>query len=101
MTSERVPRDLAPNRLTRLLEAKRAGASFLDLTITDPGRAGVAPPDAGAILSALADPRALGPAPGPHGLRSAREAAAAYLGGRARHDLDPDRVFFTSSTSEA
>jgi len=101
MTSERVPRYLSPNRLTRLLESKRAGASFLDLTITDPGRAGLAPPDAAAILSALADPRGLGQAPGPHGLRSAREAAAAYLGGRARHDLHPDRVFFTSSTSEA
>ncbi|HYJ32130.1 MAG TPA: pyridoxal phosphate-dependent aminotransferase [Candidatus Binatia bacterium] len=101
MTSGRVPRDLAPNRLTRLLETKRAGAAFLDLTITDPGRAGLAPPEAAAILSALADPRALGHAPGPRGDRAAREAAAAYLGGRAGHILDPDRVFFTSSTSEA
>lgn len=97
MTSQRVPRDLRPNRLARLLDEKRAaGRDLLDLTITDPLRAGVPAP----AVAATADPGA-DYVPDPRGLRAAREAAAGYLGGRAGFDLDADRVFLTSSTSEA
>lgn len=102
MTSGRIPRDLAPNPMARLLEAKRAaGRGILDLTLTDPARAGLVAPAAEEALAALADPRALRHEPDPRGLRPAREAVAAYLGGRAAFDLDPDRVFLTASTSEA
>lgn len=88
--------------MARLLEEKRAAhRSLLDLTITDPPRAGLPVPGAEEALAALADPRALRHEPDPRGLRPAREAAAAYLGDRAGFRLDPDRVFLTASTSEA
>lgn len=87
--------------MARLLEERRGRGSLLDLTITDPARAGLLVPGAEAALAALSDPRSMLHEPDPRGLRSAREAAAAYLGGRAGFSLDPDRVFLTASTSEA
>ena len=102
MTSERIPGDLAPNSLARLLAEKRAaGRSVLDLTGTNPTDAGLGAPDPDEVLAALADRRALRYEPDPRGLSIAREAAAGYLGGRAGFALSPDRVFLTASTSEA
>ena len=81
----------------------------LDLTGTHPGEVGLQP-DAAAVLSALADPRALDHEPAPRGTRRAREAVARYLsergergerGERAGAAVDPDSVFLTASTSEA
>jgi hypothetical protein len=101
MTAHRVPRDLAPNPLARLLAEKRAaGRAVLDLTGTDPAAAGLAPPE-GEVREALAHPHALRHEPDPRGLASAREVVAEYLGGRAGRALRPDRVFLTASTSEA
>lgn len=102
MTSGRVPAEFEPNRVTRLLEERRrAGRPILDLTITNPTRAGLATPGR-AALAALADPRGLEYDPDPRGLPAAREAVAAYLGGRAGAPgaIGPDRVFLTASTSE-
>jgi alanine-synthesizing transaminase len=87
--------------MARLVEEQRGRGGFLDLTITDPARAGLQVPGAKEALAALSDGRSLRHEPDPRGLRSAREAAAAYLGGRAGFSLDPDRVFLTASTSEA
>lgn len=78
-----------------------AGESALDLTGTNPTAAGLGAPRAEEVLAALSDPRALRYEPDARGLASAREAVAAYLGGRTGVPLSPDRVFLTASTSEA
>jgi alanine-synthesizing transaminase len=100
MFSSRLDWDLKPNRLTVLLESKRrAGAPILDLTESNPTRAGFSYP-AGRILSALADPRSLVYEPLPAGLRKARETAAAYYAARGLA-VDPRRILITTSTSES
>lgn len=82
------------NRLTEAVRRRRArGAEILDLTGTNPARAGIAHDPA--ILDALLAPAALGYEPESAGLRPAREAIARYEG------VDPDRVLLTASTSEA
>jgi alanine-synthesizing transaminase len=99
MFSARLPASLAVNRLTRTLAALRAEqAEILDLTETNPTRAGIAYP--AGLLAPLADPANLAYAPTPRGLRSAREAIAIDY---VRHglDVDPEQIFLTASTSEA
>lgn len=95
--SSRLRWDLAPNRLTRLLDEKRsAGAAILDLTESNPTAAGfVYPSDQ--ILAALADPRALRYHPAAAGMPLARAAVSDYYSGR----VSPDRILLTASTSEA
>lgn len=89
-----------PNRLARLLEAKRrAGARLLDLTESNPTRCGFDYP-AGAILGALAHPRGLRYEPQPRGAPEARAAVASYYAGRGAA-VDPAHVVLTASTSEA
>ena len=82
MFSRRTAWARSPNRLTALLEERRRrGATLLDLTETNPTRAGLrAPAD---ILATLADPAALAYEPEPFGSRAAREAVAADEIGRA------------------
>lgn len=99
MFSNRVPRDLSPNRLADALAAMHAtGAPVVDLTATNPTRAGFSYPDD--LLAPLADPRALDYMPEPFGTRSARQAVAADY---ARQGLrvSPDHVVLTASTSDA
>lgn len=99
MFSSRTRWNLTPNRLAALAETARAsGRPLLDLTETNPTRAGLqAPPH---VLSWLAQPRGLRYQPDPRGLGAAREAVARDF---ARHGatVDPDRVVLTASTSEA
>lgn len=95
--SSRLHWELAPNRLSRLLEEKRAaGAQILDLTESNPTAAGFTYP-AEAILSALADPRSLRYEPSAAGLPSVRTAVSEYYAGR----VSPERILLTASTSEA
>jgi len=96
--SSRLRWDLAPNRLTRLLDEKRStGAAILDLTESNPTAAGFAYPS-DRILAALADPRALQYHPAAAGMPSARAAVSEdYYSGR----VDPSRIALTASTSEA
>jgi alanine-synthesizing transaminase len=96
--SSRLRWDLAPNRLTRLLDERRsAGAAILDLTESNPTAAGFTYPS-DQILAALADPRALRYQPAAAGMPSARAAVSAdYYSGR----VDPGRILLTASTSEA
>jgi alanine-synthesizing transaminase len=96
--SSRLRWDLAPNRLTRLLDERRSsGAAILDLTESNPTAAGFAHPS-DRILAALADPRALAYQPAAAGLPSARLAVSEdYYSGR----VDPGRILLTASTSEA
>src|SRR5687767_5671483 len=99
MRSSRLPQDLAPNALARLVQAKRrAGASIVDLTESNPTRAGSSYP--GDLLAPLADARALEYDPQPLGLWPGRAAAAADFRRRGIV-LSADRVALTSSTSEA
>jgi alanine-synthesizing transaminase len=96
--SSRTPPDLAPNRLARTLERVRAeGRPIIDLTESNPTRAGFDYPDD--LLAPLADPRGLSYAPRPFGAIEARRAVA---GEYARRGLtvSPERVVLTATTSD-
>ena len=99
MFSERTRWDLRPNRLAQRLAAKRAaGARLLDLTESNPTRAGlIGPRD---LLAPLARPEALRYEPAAFGLPAARAAVAADFARRG-FPLAPDRVLLSASTSEA
>ncbi len=101
MFSERTNWKLVQNRFTQALGQVRAsGAKVLDLTVSNPTRAGLHY-DEQAILGALASPRALDYDPQSKGLREAREAVAEYY--REEHgvrDLNAEQIILTTSTSE-
>jgi alanine-synthesizing transaminase len=100
MFSRRFKWDLEPTRFARLTEEKkRAGERVLDLTESNPTRAGLDYP-AEEILGALAQAPAMLYEPAPRGLRVAREAVAGYYAERG-FDVDPERIHLTASTSEA
>jgi alanine-synthesizing transaminase len=75
-----------------------AGLPIADLTASNPTRCGFEYD--GALLTALADPRALDYDPQPLGLLRARESVCRYY---ADHKVEvaPDQVVLTTSTSEA
>ena len=78
MFSSRLHWDLRPNRLAEAQGAKRRqGAEILDLTESNPTRAGLAYP-AKEILAALGDGRALVYEPAPAGLHGAHIAKPAW-----------------------
>jgi alanine-synthesizing transaminase len=98
MFSSRTRWDRKENRLARALAERRAsGRAVVDLTETNPTRAGLARPE---ILGLLADPAGALYEPDPRGHLSARRAVAADFGRRGL-DLDPEQVVLTASTSEA
>ena len=111
MFSERTNWKLAQNRFTQALEEVRAGGGrVLDLTVSNPTRAGLHY-DEPAILGALASRRALDYDPQSKGLLAAREALAGYYrdrSGRGKRDVasnvstevDAERIVLTTSTSE-
>lgn len=100
MFSSRLNWSLPRNRLSALLAEKRqAGARVLDLTESNPTRAGLEYPQA-EILASLTDERALRYDPSPGGLRAAREAVAGYYRAEGL-SIGPARVLLTASTSEA
>jgi alanine-synthesizing transaminase len=99
MISSRLPTSLAPNAVSRALDAKRkTGAAIVDLTATNPTTAGFQYPEK--LLDALANPRSLEYDPLPLGLWSARAAVASDFRRRGIV-ISADRVALTSSTSEA
>lgn len=71
----------------------------LDLTISNPTKAGLGYPH-GEIIAALAALDDIEYSPDPKGLKKAREAIAGYYAERGRI-IDPDRLLLTSGTSEA
>src|SRR5580693_8856746 len=111
MFSDRTNWALTRNRLTDALEAARSGdANVLDLTVSNPTRAGLRYDEA-AILRSLSAPQAIDYDPQPKGLRQAREAVAAYYSGDPScgghgvrgpgvRDVDPEQLVLTTSTSE-
>lgn len=97
MFSSRLRWNLNPNPLATLLEQKRAaGTQVLDLTESNPTRAGLDYAD-DEILRAVATREALVYRPSPAGMREAREAISHYYG----RGVSPDRILLTASTSEA
>src|ERR1700730_14593300 len=101
MFSKRTNWKLTPNRITETQRELRAAArEVLDLTVSNPTRAGLHY-DAESILSSLCAPEAMDYDAQPKGLVSAREAVAAYY--REQHgefDVDPESLVLTTSTSE-
>jgi alanine-synthesizing transaminase len=94
--SRRLPWTAAENALSRALRERRE--PILDLTESNPTRAGLLPP---VHLGALADPRALRYEPHPKGLLAAREAVAGYYADSRGTTVDPENLVLTASTSEA
>src|SRR5579862_2302016 len=97
---------LEPNRFALALEAhRRSGKKLLDLTASNPTICGFSYPEP-QILAALANPQALVYRPESRGLPETRAAISEYYRGRAAfagsmERVDPERIFLTSSTSEA
>jgi hypothetical protein len=98
--SSRLNWDLRPNPLSTLLDEKRRErAPVLDLTESNPTRAGFEYPRE-EILAALSDAAGLRYDPSPRGSLAAREAVARYYAGRGA-EIAPSRMLLTASTSEA
>jgi len=99
MFSSRLPSVLHRNRLTEAVDARRlAGQPIVDLTLSNPTRAGFDyPPD---LLAPLADARGLDYDPGPFGSIDARRAVSREYA-RQSLDVPTDRIVLTASTSEA
>lgn len=88
------------NRLTAALaDARGRGQPLVDLTESNPTRAGLSP-DARALSHALDDRRVAEYEPSPFGLASARTAVAASLTA-AGIATRADQILLTASTSEA
>ena len=99
MFSRRTDWKLAPNRLTMAIdEARAAGRQPIDLTISNPTRAGISY-HVSAILDSLGRNQSLDYDPQPKGLIGAREAIAEYYDSR-REQVDPEALVLTSGTSE-
>jgi alanine-synthesizing transaminase len=100
MFSHRTNWKLAHNLFTQALDEVRAGgATILDLTLSNPTRAGLLYDDA-AILRSLALPEALDYDPQSKGLLGARQAVAAYYRNGGADSIDPEQLVLTTSTSE-
>jgi len=98
--SSRLQWDSQPNPLSILLaEKRRSGAAILDLTESNPTRAGLEYPG-GELLAALADSRSLLYDPDTRGLLAAREAVSGYYAQRGV-EAPASRILLTASTSEA
>jgi alanine-synthesizing transaminase len=97
--SNRTPGDLGTNRLANAVVARRReGLPLVDLTESNPTRAGFAyAPD---LLAPLASVRGLSYRPSPFGLPEARAAVAADYARRG-FDVAVERIVLTASTSEA
>ncbi len=98
MFSSRLPENVATNHLTDAVRARRArGEPFIDLTLSNPTRAGFDYP--ADLLAPLGDARALRYAPSPLGAIDARRAVSADYA-RQGVDVPPDRIALTASTSD-
>jgi aspartate/methionine/tyrosine aminotransferase len=98
--SSRIRWSLEQNELSRAFARKKAaGVPVLDLTESNPTRAGLLYP-ADEILRSFDDPAILQYSPDPRGARGAREAVSRYYFDRGA-DVGIDDIFLTASTSEA
>jgi alanine-synthesizing transaminase len=99
MFSKRLPANTAANALAQRLDAMRAaGETYVDLTESNPTRAGFTyPPN---LLHGLAGEAALSYEPHAFGLPSARAAVAADHNRRGSA-IQPEQIVLTASSSEA
>jgi aspartate/methionine/tyrosine aminotransferase len=99
MFSSRVPSALSPNRLAEALARRRIdGRPYVDLTESNPTRAGLAYPEN--LLEVLGDRRGLAYEPAPLGLPAAREAVSRDYARRGV-TVPAARIALTSSSSES
>jgi aspartate/methionine/tyrosine aminotransferase len=99
MFSSRVPSRLETNALARALErARSAGRPLIDLTLTNPTRAGITYP--AELFRALSRPDVATYAPEPFGLAAARQAVSRDYARRGI-TVESERIVLTASTSEA
>ncbi|MGB7824105.1 MAG: pyridoxal phosphate-dependent aminotransferase [Candidatus Sulfotelmatobacter sp.] len=100
MFSDRTNWKLTRNRLTEALDEVRSSrARVLDLTLSNPTRAGLHY-DEPLILRSLASPRAMDYDPQPKGLSSARAAVVEYYQAQHGIHVNAERLILTTSTSE-
>jgi aspartate/methionine/tyrosine aminotransferase len=89
--------------LNRFTEAQRelvaAGKEVLDLTVSNPTRAGLHY-DTESLLKSLSRPEAMDYDPQPRGLASAREAVTSYYSEQHKLEISPKSLVLTTSTSE-
>ena len=96
--SSRLPRESAPNALSQALDGlRRAGTPYVDLTESNPTRAGIPYPDD--LLLPLSSPASLRYEPHPLGLPAAREAIAGDCARRGVR-IKPEQIVLSASTSE-
>jgi aspartate/methionine/tyrosine aminotransferase len=102
MFSKRTEWKLTPNRFAQTqADLRSAGMEVLDLSISNPTRAGFHF-DEEAILGSLVAPEVMDYDPQPKGLFKAREAVAHYYrDAHEGYDVDPESVILTTSTSKA
>lgn len=99
MFSSRLRQAAGRNRLAVAIERRRAaGLPIIDLTLSNPTRAGLAYP--GGLLAPLAQDLSLCYEPEPFGLLSARQAVSQDLARRGL-SVPSGRIVLTASTSEA
>jgi alanine-synthesizing transaminase len=97
MFSSRVKGAIQHNRLSLAIEEHgRSGSELLDLTISNPTRAGLNY-SVDVLTSVLGDRRSLVYEPDPKGLLEARRA----VGGTYTTPVSPEHIVLTASTSEA
>ncbi len=100
MFTRRFTWSLEENALSAALHERReAGLPVVDLTAANPSRVGLAW-DPAALCGALAHPDGVRYDPDPRGLRSAREAVAAYYENNHGATVSPEDLVLTASTSE-
>jgi len=101
MFADRTNWKLTRNRLTDALdEVRSSGAPVLDLTISNPTRAGLHY-DEQKIIQSLASTQAMDYDPQPKGLAIARAAVGKYYQStHGIHNFDPEQLNLTTSTSE-
>jgi hypothetical protein len=98
--SSRLPWNRSENALAVLERARRAaGGDLIDLTESNPTRAGLPYPD-DEIRAALAAPGVTSYEPSPRGLAAARAAVAASYA-ELGATIPPERILLTASSSEA
>ena len=98
MFSSRVPEDRRPNRLSAALSRARAGRDLINLTLSNPTRAGIRYPEH--LLAPLGLDRGLDYAPEPLGAITARQAISALFEARGIA-IPVEQIALTASTSEA
>jgi len=101
MFSKRTEWKLTPNRFSQAqAEVRAAGMDALDLSVSNPTRAGF-PYDAETILQSLVQTEAMDYDPQPKGMLTARQAVTRYYhDAHGLYDLDPESIILTTSTSE-